>query len=91
VRVTVGEPIAPTERPNRQQVDALTAQTWAALHEMVRDEPQRSRPGPVGRWLTEAFNEWPEGDRRVPEAAAQAAHAAVGAAFATLSPGVRRP
>jgi 1-acyl-sn-glycerol-3-phosphate acyltransferase len=95
VRVTIGEPIQATERPNRQHVDALTARIWTSLHEMVRDEPERSRPGPVGRWLTEAFNDWPEGDRGAAEAAVEAAQAADAAAaaasFGTRSPRVRRP
>ena len=67
VRVAIGEPLAPAGRPNREDVDALTARCWAALHELVRDEPERRRPGPIGRWLTEQFNDWPEGDRAAAE------------------------
>jgi hypothetical protein len=37
---------------------------------MVRNEPERQRPGPVGRRITEQFNEWPEGDRAAAERAA---------------------
>lgn len=73
VRVVIGEPLPPVGRPNREQIDALTARCWAALHELVRDEPDRQRPGPVGRWITEHFNDWPEGDRAAAEAAARAA------------------
>ncbi|HEX2755111.1 MAG TPA: HAD-IA family hydrolase [Candidatus Limnocylindrales bacterium] len=72
-RVVVGEPLAPAGRPNRENVDALTARCWAALHELVRDEPERARPGPIGRWVSEQFNDWPEGDRAAAEAAARAA------------------
>jgi HAD superfamily hydrolase (TIGR01509 family) len=70
VRVVIGEPLVPVGRPTREQVDALTLRCWAALHELVRDEPDRRRPGPIGRWITEHFNDWPEGDRAAAEAAA---------------------
>jgi 1-acyl-sn-glycerol-3-phosphate acyltransferase len=69
VRVVVGEPIAAEGRASREGVDALTATAWTALHELVRDEPERTRPGPIGRWITEQFNDWPEGDRAAAEAA----------------------
>ena len=72
IRVVIGEPLAPTGRPNRENVDALTARCWTALHELVRAEPERARPGPIGRWVTENFNDWPEGDRAAAEAAALA-------------------
>ncbi len=72
VRVVVGEPLEPVGRPNRENVDALTARCWAALHALVRDEPEQRRPGPIGRRITEQFNEWPEGDREAAEAAARA-------------------
>ncbi len=67
----IGAPLAPTGRPSRENVDALTARCWAALHELVRDEPERARPGPVGRRVTEQFNDWPEGDRAAAERAAR--------------------
>jgi 1-acyl-sn-glycerol-3-phosphate acyltransferase len=73
VRVTIGEPIQPTGRANRERVDALTAAAWTALHDLVRNEPDVRRPGPIGRWLTEVFNDWPEGDRAAAEAAAKVA------------------
>ena len=72
IRVVIGEPLEPSGRPNRENVDALTARCWAALHELVRDEPERTRPGPIGRWMTEQFNDWPEGDRAAAESAAHA-------------------
>ena len=71
VRVVIGEPLAPTGRPTRENVDALTARCWSALHELVRDEPERTRPGPIGRRVTETFNDWPEGDRAAAELAAR--------------------
>ena len=69
VRVEVGQPLAPVGRPSREHVDDLTTRCWAALFELLRDETERPRPGPIGRWVTERFNEWPEGDRVAAEAA----------------------
>jgi 1-acyl-sn-glycerol-3-phosphate acyltransferase len=69
LRVTVGEPITASGRPTRETVEAATAATWAGLHELVRDAPDLDVPGPFGRWLTELFNEWPEGSREATLAA----------------------
>lgn len=63
VRVRVGEAIAAEGRPNRENVDALTARTADALYALVADYPEPREPGPFGRWLTELFNDWPEGAR----------------------------
>ena len=63
IRVRVGEPIAAEGRPTREAVDALTRRTSDALLAMVADFPDRVEPGPFGRWLTEVFNDWPEGVR----------------------------
>jgi 1-acyl-sn-glycerol-3-phosphate acyltransferase len=63
VRVRIGAPIVPQGRPNRETVDALTARAWSAVHALVVDHPPVRRPGPFGRWLTERFNQWPEGAR----------------------------
>ena len=63
IRVVVGEPITAEGRPNRDHVDALTARVAAALRALVADAPETTRPGPVGRWVSDVFNEWPEGDR----------------------------
>ena len=70
VRVRLGRPIETSGRPTREVVEALTAETFTALTELSRNpggpgggrNPLR-RPGPFGRWLTELFNEWPEGGR----------------------------
>jgi hypothetical protein len=32
---------------------------------MVADFPDQPRPGRVGRWLTELFNDWPDGSRPI--------------------------
>jgi 1-acyl-sn-glycerol-3-phosphate acyltransferase len=63
VRLRVGEPIVPEGRPSREAVEAMTARLWCAIFELTRDAPQRPPPGRFGRWLTEVFNDWPEGDR----------------------------
>jgi HAD superfamily hydrolase (TIGR01509 family) len=69
IRVRVGEPIVATGRPSREAVDALTARCQAALAAMVANQPEGRRPGPFGRWLTELFDDWPEGTREAAEAA----------------------
>jgi 1-acyl-sn-glycerol-3-phosphate acyltransferase len=81
VRIRVGEPIVPTGRPTRQAVDELTARCRQSLEAMVAAEPDHAPPGPFGRWVTELFNDWPEGDRAAAEAAvrAQAAQRAAAA------------
>jgi len=95
VRVVVGAPIFVEGRPSRENVDALTARAWGALHDLVREEPERTRPGPIGRWVTEQFNDWPEGDRAAAEAAARngptgAAPTAPSGAARTASSGAAR-
>ena len=64
VRVRVGEPIrgAPG-RVTRESVVALTVATRRALLDLVAEGRDRRPPGPLGRWLTEAFQDWPEGSR----------------------------
>jgi 1-acyl-sn-glycerol-3-phosphate acyltransferase len=73
VTVAVGEPIAVEGRPTREALDALTERTWTALHAMVADAPEIAEPGRFGRWLTEVFNDWPEGSREA-ALAAEIAH-----------------
>ena len=67
VRVRVGLPIAALpetpRRPRAEEVARLTARTQSALERLVADFPDQPRPGPIGRWLTELFNDWPEGSR----------------------------
>jgi 1-acyl-sn-glycerol-3-phosphate acyltransferase len=63
VRVAIGHPIEATGRPTRVAVADLTARTWVALHTLVAGHPDLRPPGPFGRWLTEVFNDWPEGAR----------------------------
>jgi 1-acyl-sn-glycerol-3-phosphate acyltransferase len=63
VHVRVGEPIPAVGRPDRENVQALTGRVWVALHAMVCDAPEVPVPGRFGRWLTDRFNDWPEGSR----------------------------
>ena len=72
VRVRVGEPLTSEGRANREGVAALTRRTEDALREMLRDAPDLPEPGRFGRWLTERFNEWPEGSREATRAASPA-------------------
>ena len=72
VRVRVGEPIAIAGRPTREHVDEATAALWNALHDLVADSPELPEPGRVGRWVTERFNDWPEGSREAARAASEA-------------------
>ncbi len=63
VRVRVGDAIRAEGRPTREFVDALTARTAEALRRLIADYPDPEPPGRFGRWLTELFNDWPEGAR----------------------------
>ncbi len=63
VRVRIGDPIASSGRPTRGAVEALSARTANVLRGMVADFPDPAPPGRIGRWLTELFNDWPEGSR----------------------------
>lgn len=66
IRVRVGEPITGTGRPTKEAVASLTARTAGSLRALVADFPDPGEPGPFGRWLTELFNDWPEGARPAP-------------------------
>jgi 1-acyl-sn-glycerol-3-phosphate acyltransferase len=63
IRIRVGEAIPAEGRATRESVDDLTARTANALRRMVADFPDPQPPGRFWRWLTELFNEWPEGRR----------------------------
>jgi 1-acyl-sn-glycerol-3-phosphate acyltransferase len=72
VRVRVGEPIAASGRANRESTAELTARLTVALRALVADAPDVAEPGRFGRWLTERFNDWPEGSRAAALAAVEA-------------------
>jgi 1-acyl-sn-glycerol-3-phosphate acyltransferase len=63
VRVRIGDPIPPTGRPTREHVVRMTEATHRALLGLVADGRDREPPGRFGRWFTEAFQDWPEGER----------------------------
>jgi 1-acyl-sn-glycerol-3-phosphate acyltransferase len=63
VRVRVGAAIEPGPRPTREAIEAQTARVRVALLDLVDGYPDPPPPGPFGRWLTELFNDWPEGAR----------------------------
>ncbi len=67
IRVRVGEAIAPGRGDGSQATAGeLTAALDAGLRALVSDFPEPAPSGRVGRWLTELFNEWPEGSRPAP-------------------------
>ncbi len=64
VRVRIGEPLPVVPgRVTRDAVAAMTVATRRALLDLVADGRDREPPGPFGRWLTEVFQDWPEGSR----------------------------
>jgi 1-acyl-sn-glycerol-3-phosphate acyltransferase len=63
VRVRVGEPIVGQGRPDRAAVAAMTATLGTRLEAMLDGAAAPERTGRVARWMTERFNEWPEGSR----------------------------
>jgi 1-acyl-sn-glycerol-3-phosphate acyltransferase len=64
VRVRIGRPI-PTAgiRPTHEAIHEYTWRTWHALRAMVAEDRDLPVPGPFGRWLTDAFNDWGPGGR----------------------------
>ncbi len=71
-RVRVGEPIVIVGRPTHERVEQATSALTAALRGMVAGSPEVPEPGRFGRWLTERFNDWPEGSREAAGAASEA-------------------
>ena len=71
VRLRIGLPIEMTPafegRPGVREVALMTARARSGLEGLVADFPEQPKPGPVGRWLTELFNDWPEGSRPIVE------------------------
>ena len=76
VRIRIGKPLE-TERPADRTlipraVAALTGQARASLLELASGYPDPPRTRFLGAWLTELFNEWPEGGRPAVPAREQA-------------------
>ncbi len=69
VRIRVGEPILGSGRPDRASVAAMTAALQASLTALIADAPDLARDGRSGAWLSERFNDWPEGSREAALAA----------------------
>ena len=69
VRVTIGEPIASEGRPDRAAVAAMTATLAARLGALLHGAPEPVRTGRLARWMSDRFNEWPEGSREAALAA----------------------
>jgi 1-acyl-sn-glycerol-3-phosphate acyltransferase len=63
LRVRIGQPVAVAGLDRRRDVAAVTAQVRERLAALVADYPDPSPPSPFWRWLTETFNDWPEGSR----------------------------
>jgi 1-acyl-sn-glycerol-3-phosphate acyltransferase len=63
VKVRVGEPIPTGERPTRQAIANLTARTWHAVKEIVKDDRDRTPPWWFERWLSDLVNDWGPGGR----------------------------
>jgi len=63
VRVQIGEPIVGVGRPDRTAVSAMTATLVARLGALLDGAPVPERTGRMAGWMTERFNEWPEGSR----------------------------
>jgi 1-acyl-sn-glycerol-3-phosphate acyltransferase len=63
VRIRIGQPLVGEGRPDRAAVEAMTAALAARLETLIADAPSPARTGRVAAWMTERFNEWPEGTR----------------------------
>jgi 1-acyl-sn-glycerol-3-phosphate acyltransferase len=71
IRVRVGEPIIVEGRPTREAVADATRQLTTALSHLVADAPDVPIPGRIGRWVTDRFNDWPEGSREAAQTASR--------------------
>jgi 1-acyl-sn-glycerol-3-phosphate acyltransferase len=75
LRVRFGAPIPADGRATGEAVAALTSAMAAALLDLVADAQDPAPTGPFGRWLTDLFNDWPEGSREAAQAATVSAAA----------------
>jgi 1-acyl-sn-glycerol-3-phosphate acyltransferase len=72
VRIAIGEAIVGDGRPDRAAVAAMTATLTARLRALLDGAPEPVRTGRVAQWMSERFNEWPEGSRSAALAAQSA-------------------
>jgi 1-acyl-sn-glycerol-3-phosphate acyltransferase len=72
ITVEVGAAIETEGRPTREALTTVTSKLSGALLAMVADSPEVAPPGRLGRWVTEQFNDWPEGSRDAARAASEA-------------------
>jgi HAD superfamily hydrolase (TIGR01509 family) len=63
IRVRIGEPIASQERASAVSIRTMTKRLQADLEALIADASEPGPSGPVGRWVSERFNDWPEGSR----------------------------
>jgi 1-acyl-sn-glycerol-3-phosphate acyltransferase len=63
VKVRVGTPIQTGQRPTRQAIANVTARTWHAVKDLVKDDRDRTPPWWFERWLTDLVNDWGPGGR----------------------------
>ena len=64
ILVRIGEAIETAGvRASRQNVTRFSALTWHALRRMVDGDRDLPRPGRLGRYLTDLFNDWGPGGR----------------------------
>jgi hypothetical protein len=63
IKVGIGEPVAGEGRPDRPAVAAMTSTLRERLQSMLGDNRAPERTGRLAAWVTERFNEWPEGSR----------------------------
>jgi 1-acyl-sn-glycerol-3-phosphate acyltransferase len=75
VTVRLGEPIVTTGRPDRATIAATSETLRSRMVALLADAPAEVPPGRLGRWLSERFNDWPEGSREAALAAADARRA----------------
>ncbi|MEO8437212.1 MAG: lysophospholipid acyltransferase family protein [Chloroflexota bacterium] len=73
VRIRVAEPVSIAGRPTREAITKATTALTASLAALLADAPDLEEPGRIGRWVTERFNDWPEGSRDAARAASEAA------------------
>jgi len=69
IRVQVGEPIVAEGRPDRAAVAGATAALADRLTSLLDGAPEPDRRGRLAGWVTERFNDWPEGSREAALAA----------------------